>query len=302
MSHVAVPFSPGVNPVRKFSNGINAPSERTGFTPESPSVIPKNKKTTLMKSADNSTTILVTNDDGIYSEGIKALAEALNSLGTVWVVAPQSEQSAVGHSLTLHRPLRVYELGERKLAVDGTPTDCVCLAVNGLMDKKPDLLVSGINRGGNMGDDITYSGTVSAAWEGTLLGVPSFAISLLSDNNEIYTFGPAAEFARRMAEAVLKQGLAPDTLLNVNVPNTNGAPITRYKITRQGRRIFGDPIVEKVDPRGKTYYWIGGPDLGFEDIADSDLVAIHQNCVSITPILLDLTNYASIDDLLKWDI
>ena len=212
------------------------------------------------------TTILVTNDDGIHSDGIKILAEALSALGETWVVAPRSEQSAVGHSLTLHRPLRVHHHGPRKLSVDGTPTDCVCLAVNNLLGKKPDLLVSGINKGGNMGDDITYSGTVSAAWEGTLLGIPSFAVSLVADDEENYYFEPAAAFACRLAKAILKNGVPFNTLLNVNVPNTNGAPIDRYKITRQGKRHFGDPIVEKIDPRGKKYYWIGGSYLGFDPI------------------------------------
>jgi 5'-nucleotidase len=196
----------------------------------------------------------------------------------------------------------VHEIGERRLAIDGTPTDCVCLAVNGLLDKKPDLLVSGINRGGNMGDDITYSGTVSAAWEGTLLGIPSFAVSTLANDKDVFNFNPAAQFASRMARAILKYGLPPNTLLNVNVPNTDGDPISQYKFTRQGRRIFGDSIVEKIDPRGKKYYWIGGMVLGFEDIPDSDLLAIHQNYISITPILIDLTNYASIQDLLTWQV
>ena len=255
-----------------------------------------------MQTSRNSTTILVTNDDGIYSEGINILADSLSFLGTVWIVAPQHEQSAVGHSLTLHRPLRMLEIEERRLAVDGTPTDCVCLAVKGLLDNKPDLLVSGINRGGNMGDDITYSGTVSAAWEGTLLGIPSFAISTLPDSQENYNFKPAAAFAGRMARAILKNGLPPNTLLNVNVPNTNGVPINRYKFTRQGRRIFGDSVIEKIDPRGKKYYWIGGPDLGFENIPDSDLLAVHQKCISITPLLLDLTNYATIEGLLAWEV
>jgi len=248
------------------------------------------------------TTILVTNDDGIHAEGIQVLADALNPIGTVWIVAPQQEQSAVGHSLTLHRPLRIQKADEKRFAVDGTPTDCVCLAVNSLMDKKPDLLVSGINTGGNMGDDITYSGTVSAAWEGTLLGIPSFAISTLCDDKDVFHFGPAADFASRLARAVLRNGLPANTLLNVNVPNTDGAPITQYRITRQGRRIFGDPIVEKIDPRGKKYYWIGGSFLGFEDIPNSDLLAVHQDFISITPILLELTNHASIENLLQWDI
>jgi 5'-nucleotidase len=248
------------------------------------------------------TTILVTNDDGIHSKGIKALAEGLSALGETWVVAPRDEQTAVGHSLTLHRPLRVYPYGPRELAVDGTPTDCVVLAVNNLMGKKPDLLVSGINKGGNMGDDITYSGTVSAAWEGTLLGIPSFAVSMVPDEEEQYHFQPAAAFACRLAKAVLKHGIPSNTLLNVNVPNTNGAPVDRYKITRQGKRHFGDPIVEKIDPRGKKYYWIGGSYLGFEQISDSDLAAVHDNYVSITPIVIDLTSYAAMETLAIWDI
>jgi 5'-nucleotidase len=248
------------------------------------------------------TTILVTNDDGIHAEGLQVLADVLNAVGTVWIVAPQHEQSAVGHSLTLHRPLRVHKLDEKKFAVDGTPTDCVCLAINSLMDREPDVLVAGINTGGNMGDDITYSGTVSAAWEGTLLGIPSFAVSTLCDDKDVFHFKPAADFAARLARAVLRNGLPANTLLNVNVPNTNGSPITKFRITRQGRRIFGDPIVEKIDPRGKKYYWIGGSFLGFEDIPNSDLLAVHEDCISITPVLLDLTNHASMENLLQWDI
>lgn len=248
------------------------------------------------------TTILVTNDDGIHSEGIKSLAESLSDIGETWVVAPRSEQSAVGHSLTLHRPLRVLHHDLRKLSVDGTPSDCVSLALNNLMDKKPDLVVSGINKGGNMGDDITYSGTVSAAWEGTLMGIPSFAVSLVPDTEENYYFEPAAAFACRVAKAILKRGVPFNTLLNVNVPNTNGAPIERYKITRQGKRHFGDPIVEKIDPRGKKYYWIGGAYQGFDPIPDSDLVAVHAGYVSITPVLIDLTSYASMETLNTWDI
>ena len=251
---------------------------------------------------DTDITILVTNDDGIHAEGLQVLSDALAAIGSVWIVAPLHERSAVGHSLTLHRPLRVHKVDEKRFAVDGTPTDCVCLAVNSLLKRKPDLLVSGINTGGNMGDDITYSGTVSAAWEGTLLGIPSFAISTICDDEDIFHFKPAAGFASRLAQAVLRKGLPDNTLLNVNVPNTNGAPITHYRITRQGRRIFGDPIVEKIDPRGKKYYWIGGSFLGFEDIPNSDLLAVHQHCISITPLLIDLTNHASIETLLQWDI
>ncbi|HNR14385.1 MAG TPA: 5'/3'-nucleotidase SurE [Thermodesulfobacteriota bacterium] len=247
-------------------------------------------------------TILVTNDDGIYSEGIKVLAEALEEIGEVWIVAPQHEQSAVGHSLTLHRPLRIHQHGPREISVDGTPTDCVVFAVFNVIGKRPDLLVSGINKGGNMGHDITYSGTVSAAWEGTLLHIPSFAVSLLPDEQENFYFEPAAAFACRLGQAVLKYRLPANTLLNVNVPNTSGKAIEHYKVTRQGKRFFGDPIVERVDPRGKEYYWIGGPYLGFDAIPDSDLVAVHDHYISITPILIDLTSYTAMESLRTWQI
>ncbi|HCY19768.1 MAG TPA: 5'/3'-nucleotidase SurE, partial [Deltaproteobacteria bacterium] len=160
--------------------------------------------------------ILVSNDDGIHSEGIKALARALKRVGDVFVVAPDRERSAASHSLTLHRPLRVEKIGINSYAVDGTPTDCINIAVNGILKKRPDLVVSGINKGGNLGDDVTYSGTVSAAMEGTLLGIPSFAISLVSREN--FYFNIAAKFAARLARHILKKGLPKDTLLNVNVP------------------------------------------------------------------------------------
>lgn len=242
--------------------------------------------------------ILVTNDDGIFSEGLVALKESLQDLGRVYVVAPDRERSAAGHSLTLHFPLRVEETGEDSFAIDGTPTDCVNLAVNGLLDVRPDLVVSGINKGANMGDDITYSGTVAAAMEGTLLGIPSIAVSLAAKKD--FMFDRAADFALRASREVIKRGLPKDTLLNINVPNINVSEIKGWKITKQGKRIYGDAVVEKEDPRGRKYFWIGGDNLGFEHVEDSDFQALEDNYISITPLHLDLTNYSSMEELKPW--
>jgi 5'-nucleotidase len=246
--------------------------------------------------------ILVSNDDGIRAAGIRALEEALQPLGDVWVVAPDREQSAASHSLSLYRPLRVETLDDRHYAVDGTPTDAVNLAINGIMKQKPDLVVSGINHGGNLGDDITYSGTVSAAMEGRLLGAPAIAVSLAS--RDARDFSTAAAFAARLAAAVLANGLPLDTLLNVNVPALPAAELRGYKVTRQGKRRYGDAIVEHLDPRGRKYYWIGGDDLGFEPADGTDCTAVADGYISITPLHLDLTNYASIGALseltLQW--
>ena len=234
--------------------------------------------------------ILISNDDGIEAPGIKALQKALAPIGQVYTVAPDREQSASSHSLTLSRPLRVSQIDEFSFSVDGTPSDAVHLAVNGLFrDVSFDLLAAGINAGGNMGDDITYSGTVSAAMEGTLLGIPSFAISLDSRNG--YLWESAAYFARKVGLYILQTGLSQGVLLNVNVPNIPLDRINSYRLTRQGKRIYGDAVVEKVDPRGEKYFWIGGQEMGFQPIKGSDLQAVNNNEVSITPIHLDLTEY-----------
>ena len=243
-------------------------------------------------------TILISNDDGIHSEGIKALARALRRVGEVYVVAPDRERSAASHSLTLNRPLRVELYGTNVYAVDGTPTDCINIAVNGILKKRPNLVVSGINKGGNLGDDITYSGTVSAAMEGTLLGIPSIAISLVSRDN--FDFKMAAKFAARLARFILKNGLPKDTLLNVNVPE--GGDIKGYRVTKQGKRFYGDAVVEKVDPRGKKYYWIGGDVLKWEGGQDTDFQAVADQFISITPVHLDLTNHSSFKELHNWKI
>lgn len=244
-------------------------------------------------------TILLCNDDGVRSEGIEALAAAMKDVGTVYIVAPDRERSAASHSLTLTHPLRVEKLGPRTYSVDGTPTDCVNLGVNGILKgRKIDLLVSGINKGANLGDDITYSGTVSAAMEGTILGIPSIAVSVVTRSR--FRFDVASEFTVNVARKVMQQGLPDDTLLNVNVPNVPKDKIPGVRMTRMGKRVYGDVIVEKRDPRGRKYYWIGGDYLSSEEVPGSDLEAIEDNYISITPIHLDLTNYAALRALRKW--
>ena len=244
--------------------------------------------------------ILVTNDDGIFSEGIKTLAESLCDLGEVWVVAPDRERNAISHALTLHRPLRAVTISQHHYAVNGTPADCINIGINYLLKEKPNLIVSGINKGANLADDINYSGTVAAAVEGALMGVPSFAISLAAVKD--FKFKPAADFALRLARFIAENKLPDRTLLNVNVPDTDGKEISNYKVTVQGRNTHSNTIEEKVDPRGTKYYWIGRKDEGFQEDDDSDLKAIKQQLISITPIQVDLTHLASINEILKWDL
>ena len=235
-------------------------------------------------------TILISNDDGINSEGLHKLNETLKDLGEVFVVAPDRDQSAVSHSLSLYRPLRIEQISDNVYTVDGTPTDCVNIAVNGILkDRKIDIVVSGINKGENLGDDITYSGTVSAAMEGALLGVPSIAVSLATKVD--FNFEAAAYYSKLIAEYVLRSNLPPATILNVNVPHMPKGDIRGVLVTRQGKRVYGEPIVEKVDPRGKKYYWIGGYELGSVDIENSDITAVKNGYVSVTPVSLDLTDY-----------
>ncbi|MFQ5895748.1 MAG: 5'/3'-nucleotidase SurE [Nitrospinota bacterium] len=244
--------------------------------------------------------ILISNDDGIRSEGLKALHDAAAGVGEVWVVAPDRERSTASHSLSLHRPLRVEKLAERWFAVDGTPTDCVNLAVNGLMREwRPQILLTGINKGANMGDDVTYSGTVSAAMEGTLLGIPSVAISL--DARDGFDYALAAWFSQLVARRVVEKGLPPGILLNVNVPNIPRSECRGVRVTRQGKRIYGDAIVESVDPRGRQYYWIGGDELGFVPEEGTDFCAVSRGEISVTPLRLDMTDHTARKELARWD-
>ena len=241
--------------------------------------------------------ILLTNDDGIHSAGLQALTDEMQSLGRVVVIAPDRERSAVGHALTLHAPLRAEEIQTDRWAVSGTPTDAVSLGIHGLLKEKPALVVSGINKGANMGDDLTYSGTVAAAMEATLMGVPAIAISLASRKFSYDDFRSASAVARQMAETVLEHGLPADTFINVNVPDS--AP-QGLRLTRQGKRVYGDAVVQNCDPRGRTYYWIGAGELGFQDLDGTDFHAVQNGYVSVTPLHLDLTNYAAMERLRQW--
>jgi 5'-nucleotidase len=241
--------------------------------------------------------ILVSNDDGIHAPGLVALASALEVVGEVNVVAPDREQSAVGHALTLHRPLRVEPLGARRFAVNGTPTDCVNLAILGILPVRPDVVVSGINSGSNLGDDVTYSGTVSAAMEGSLLGVPALAVSLL-DAGEDADYGPAAREAVELTRLLLEERGSGVTLVNVNVPR--GEPRGR-RLTRLSRRVYSEKVTEERDPRGKLYYWIGAGPPAWESGEDTDFAAVHAGYVSVTPLHLDLTSYDGLQALKAWE-
>jgi 5'/3'-nucleotidase len=236
--------------------------------------------------------ILVTNDDGVHSPGLSALHKAMEQLGDAFIVAPDRERSAAGHSLTLHRPLKVEEIRERVFSVNGTPTDCVTLGVNKLLPERPSLVVSGINKGANLGDDITYSGTVSAAVEGTIFGIPSMAFSLTAAKH--YHFETASQFALRLAGFVLEHSLPYDTLLNVNIPNVGLGEISGVKFTKQGRRVYDNSIQETYNPWGEKHYWIGGGTPYWERGEDMDIEAMETNCISITPVHLDLTNYEAL--------
>ncbi|MEE8110078.1 MAG: 5'/3'-nucleotidase SurE, partial [bacterium] len=219
----------------------------------------------------------------------------------VVVVAPDRERSAASHSLTLHRPLRIKEISEGWFSIDGTPTDCIHIALNGLLhEPRPEMVVAGINMGGNLGDDVTYSGTVAAAIEGTLQGLPSIAVSLVSRGP--FEFGPAAEFAARLVKQVADRGLPEDTLLNVNVPDLPAGGMRGIQITRQGKSIYGEAIVEKVDPRGQTYFWVGSGNTEWIRRGDTDLDAVHEGKISVTPLHLNMTNETAYQELSGWSI
>ena len=241
--------------------------------------------------------ILVTNDDGIHSPGINLLAKALKKLGEVYVVAPAHEMSAASRSLTLTRPLRIDVVEKNHYAVDGTPADCVTLAMNKiLLGNPPDIVFSGINKGGNLGDDVTYSGTVAGALEGSMYGLPGIAISLVQRGEFDFTF--AAEFAIEIGQQVLKDGLPPGTLLNVNIPP---GPIEGVKISRQGAKILRPTVIEGTDPRKRTYYWIGEEALTWNEEHGTDYEALRQGLVSITPLRNDLTDYKALEKIKSLD-
>ena len=239
----------------------------------------------------------MTNDDGVESPGIHAVAEKLAEIGEVTVVAPAREVSGVSHALTLSEPLRYQQLEKKVFSVEGTPTDCVNLAVRNLLPHRPDLLVSGINRGANLGDDVTYSGTVAAAMEGAMLGITSFAVSLASKTSE--EFGTASEFAVQLAQIVTRKKLPRQTFLNVNVPTGD---VEGIRITSQGSGDYWANVEKRVDPRSRVYFWIKQGFSRWERNGISDLAAVRENLISVTPLHIDFTNYNALDELASWGL
>ncbi len=247
--------------------------------------------------------ILCSNDDGVLARGLDCLVRAARPLGDVWVVAPDREQSATSHSLTLHHPLRPVKLADQRWQVDGTPTDCVMLAIEALLPDRPDYVLSGVNHGPNMGEDVLYSGTVAAAMEGLALGVPSIAVSfagrvlqsedsLLDDHVETLT--------RLLKHLTTLPDFPPDTLLNVNLPNIPAAQVKGVKLTRLGRRVFSESLQPMKDPWGRQIFWIGGGSVTWSGSEDSDFRAVQDGFVSVTPLHLDLTARDRLDDAARW--
>lgn len=236
--------------------------------------------------------ILVTNDDGVHSDGIKALAAALHHLGNVTIVAPMQEASAIGHALTLRRPLRIETIAPKTFGIDGTPTDCVNLAISHVIGQKPDLIVSGINKGWNLGDDVTYSGTVSGALEGALLGIPAIAVSTQNFHrrNE-FEFESAARAAAVVAELVLERGMPKFTFLNINVPHGSNKG---FRVTVQAKRNHVTVVDERIDPRKRPYYWIEEGENEWEPHDRSDFQAVRDGYISVTPLQPDMTDHGAL--------
>lgn len=246
--------------------------------------------------------ILLTNDDGIRAQGLHALACEIRKIATITVVAPESEQSAVGHAITTIDPLRISRIYRDNCffgtAVKGTPADCVKIAVLALLPEKPDMVIAGINQGTNTASNVIYSGTVSAATEATLLGVPAFAVSLNSSTSTDFAY--AARFARELAERVAQHGLPAGTLLNVNVPAVPEAEIRGVRVTRQGLARYVEEFHKRLDPKNREYWWLGGQLMELDEEEETDSAALHRNEVSITPLHYDMTDYKNIDRIKHW--
>jgi len=245
--------------------------------------------------------ILVTNDDGYLATGIGVLADAARTLGTVHVVAPDREQSATSHSLTLHYPLRVRTVSEDVQVVDGTPTDCVMLALGELLPERPDFVLSGINHGANLGDDVLYSGTVAAAMEATLLGIPAVALSYAGrDSDNIVQWTEVV--ARLLRQLLEREDFPPDTLLNVNLPPVAPADLKGVRVSRLGRRAYVGSLTRALDPNGREYFWIGGGESKWWGEGDPDFQAIKDGLISVTPLHLDLTNHRLLEHIGRWQL
>jgi 5'-nucleotidase len=245
--------------------------------------------------------ILCTNDDGYRAPGLRLLAEVARQIGEVVVVAPDREQSASSHSLTMHFPLRAHRVAESVQAVDGTPTDCVALAVAELLGARPDFVLSGINHGPNMGEDVLYSGTVAGAMEATILGIPAVAFSYGGkDSDGLLAYGPL--LGRLVPQLVRTAGFPPETLLNVNLPPIDPSAVRGVVVTRLGRRVYTDSITRARDPSGREYFWIGGGGVEWRAEEGTDFHAVKQGYISVTPLHLDLTNHRLLKEVERWDL
>jgi 5'-nucleotidase len=245
--------------------------------------------------------ILCTNDDGYLATGLQVLAEAARSVGEVHIVAPDREQSASSHSLTMHFPLRARRVDERTSNIDGTPTDCVALAVGALLERRPDFVLSGVNHGPNMGEDVLYSGTVAGAMEATILGIPAVALSYTGrDPEAIRDFGPL--IGRLLEKIVVRDDFPAETLLSVNLPAIPAAEVKGVRVTRLARRVYMDSLTRARDPSGKEYFWIGGGDTEWKAPEGTDFWAVNNGYISITPLHLDLTNYRLLGEVESWEL
>lgn len=242
--------------------------------------------------------ILLSNDDGCHAPGLRCLADALRDIATLCIVAPDRNRSGTSHSLTLDRPIRARHEAADVVCVDGTPTDCVHLAITGLLEQEPDMVISGINAGANLGDDVLYSGTVAAAIEGRFLGYPAIAVSLAADAPEHYA--SAARITRALVERLLSHPLPADTILNVNVPDRGWNELGAVEATRLGNRRRSEPVTRATDPRGRPVYWVGPPGGEQDAGPGTDFDAIRRGCVSVTPLQIDLTRYPALDGLAGW--
>lgn len=245
--------------------------------------------------------ILISNDDGVLAQGLGVLAEACSTLGKVTVVAPDREQSGTSHSLTLHRPLRATRRADGAYQVDGTPTDCVLLALGALMPDKPDFVISGVNHGPNMGEDVLYSGTVAAAFEGLAAGIPSVAVSYGSFDLE-HLDSYRSRLQELLADVVAVSEFPKETLLNVNLPAIAAAKVKGVKVTHLGSRVFHEEIARMKDPWGRDIFWIGGGHVTWSGGADSDFQAVRDGYISVTPLHVDMTNYRLLDDVRSWKL
>jgi 5'-nucleotidase len=245
--------------------------------------------------------ILVTNDDGYLASGLRILASAAAELGDVQIVAPDREQSATSHSLTLHFPLRARIVEDKITVVDGTPTDCVVLAVGELLEDKPDILLSGVNHGPNLGDDVLYSGTVAAAMEACILGIPAIALSYSGSRTEsLAEWQPV--LTRLLRQLVVRERFPKETLFNVNLPPVEPAKVLGVKVTTLGRRAYVNSLTRANDPNGREYFWIGGGESTWWGADNSDFRAIHDGYISVTPLHLDLTNYRLLAEIGEWGL